>query len=78
MVEPDSDQWERLLFLDYLRKHADEAEHYAQLKRHLAKRFPTDREAYTRSKTEYIQSIMQKARQELKTSQFRNKAFFLA
>ncbi|MBD1865322.1 MULTISPECIES: GrpB family protein [Trichocoleus] len=45
MVEPDSVLWERLLFRDYLRKHADEAARYAQLKYHLAQRFFSDREA---------------------------------
>ncbi|MBD2124241.1 GrpB family protein [Trichocoleus sp. FACHB-262] len=61
MVEPDSVLWERLLFRDYLRKHADEAAHYAQLKYHLAQRFFSDREAYTTGKAEYIESVMQKA-----------------
>ncbi|PSB13334.1 GrpB family protein [filamentous cyanobacterium CCP2] len=54
---------ERLLFRDYLRKHADAAAQYVELKRDLSRRFPTDREAYTRGKTEYVQSIMQKIRQ---------------
>ena len=62
MVEPDSALWERLLFRDYLCQHPDEAARYAQLKRQLAQR-STDREAYTSGKTEYIQSVMQKARQ---------------
>lgn len=63
MVEPDSLLWERLLFRDYLRKHLDEAARYAQLKCNLAQRFSSDREAYTIGKAEYIESIMQKARQ---------------
>lgn len=63
MVEPDSVLWERLLFRDYLRKHSDEAARYAQLKYHLAQHFLNDREAYTASKADYIESVMQKARQ---------------
>ncbi|MEP0872950.1 GrpB family protein [Trichocoleus desertorum AS-A10] len=63
MVEPDSVLWERLLFRDYLCQHSDEAARYAQLKYHLAQRFSNDREAYTTSKAEYIESVMQKARQ---------------
>jgi GrpB-like predicted nucleotidyltransferase (UPF0157 family) len=63
MIEPDSALWERLLFRDYLRKHPDEAARYAQLKRHLAQHFSADREAYTSGKAEYVQSVMQKARQ---------------
>ena len=61
MVEFDSILQERLLFRDYLRAHPDEAFHYAQLKRHLAKQFSNDREAYTSGKTEYVRSIMQKS-----------------
>ena len=43
MVEPDSVLWERLLFRDYLRQHADEAARYEQLKYRLAHRFSSDR-----------------------------------
>ena len=64
MVEPNSVLWERLLFRDYLRKYPDEAKRYAYLKRELAQRFATQREAYTRGKAEYVQSVMQRARQE--------------
>jgi GrpB-like predicted nucleotidyltransferase (UPF0157 family) len=63
MVEPDSVLWERLLFRDYLRKHSDEAADHAQMKYNLAQRFSSDREAYTTSKADYIESVMQKARQ---------------
>ena len=65
MVEPNSELWEHLLFRDYLRKHPDEAQRYAYLKRDLARRFATDREAYTSGKAEYVQSVIQKARQEI-------------
>lgn len=64
MIESDSILQERLLFRDYLRSHPDEALRYAQLKHHLAQRFSTDREAYTSGKTEYVQSVMQKIRQQ--------------
>jgi GrpB-like predicted nucleotidyltransferase (UPF0157 family) len=63
MVEPESLLWERLLFRDYLRRHSDEAAYYAQVKYNFAQRFSSDREAYTMSKAEYIESVMQKARQ---------------
>jgi GrpB-like predicted nucleotidyltransferase (UPF0157 family) len=62
MVEPDSILWERLLFRDYLCQHPKEAKNYARLKRQLAQRFSSDREAYTQGKTEYILSVMKKAR----------------
>ena len=64
IVESDSILLERLLFRDYLREHPDEVLCYAQLKQYLAEQFPTDREAYTSGKTEYIESVMQKVRQE--------------
>ncbi|KAM3091566.1 GrpB family protein [Phormidesmis sp. 146-35] len=64
IVESGSILLERLLFRDYLREHPDEALRYAQLKHCLAEQFPTDREAYTSGKTEYVQSVMKKVRQE--------------
>lgn len=64
MIESNNGLWERLLFRDYLRQHSEEAARYAELKHHLAERYPTDREAYTSSKAEYIESVMQKARQQ--------------
>jgi GrpB-like predicted nucleotidyltransferase (UPF0157 family) len=64
IVEPHREQWERLLFRDYLRQYPEEAERYAQLKRDLAQQFQVDREAYTAGKTEYVQSVILKAKQE--------------
>lgn len=69
MVEPNSILWERLLFRNYLREHADEALRYAQLKHRLAQRFASDREAYTSGKANYVKAIMQKARREAATQQ---------
>ncbi len=62
IVEPASTEWERLLFRDYLRAHADEAQRYANLKRDLAAQFPGNREAYTDGKSAYIAAVMAKAR----------------
>ena len=64
MVEPDSILWGRLLFRDYLREHSDEAARYEKLKYDLAQRFASDREAYTVGKADYIDSVMQVARQQ--------------
>ena len=61
MVEARSPLWERLRFRDYLRQHPEERDRYAQLKRQLAEQFRSDREAYTQAKTDYINSVMQKA-----------------
>ncbi|MBW4619480.1 MAG: GrpB family protein [Cyanosarcina radialis HA8281-LM2] len=66
IVEPDSLLWERLLFRDYLRQHPEEATRYARLKCDLARRYATDREAYTSGKAEYIESVMPAARESVK------------
>jgi GrpB-like predicted nucleotidyltransferase (UPF0157 family) len=60
----DSPTWERVLFRDYLRAHADEAQRYAQLKRDLAEKFTDDREAYTDAKGEYIKRITALAKEQ--------------
>ncbi|MFM2302741.1 MAG: hypothetical protein RLZZ135_144 [Cyanobacteriota bacterium] len=65
MVEPDSVLWERLIFRDYLCQHPDEAANYARLKYDLAQCYASDRELYTAGKTDYIESVMQKAKQLL-------------
>ncbi len=65
MVEPDSILWERLMFCNYLCQHPDEAANYARLKYDLAQCYASDRELYTAGKADYIESIMQKARQLL-------------
>jgi GrpB-like predicted nucleotidyltransferase (UPF0157 family) len=62
VTEPGGEMVERLLFRDYLRAHPDEADRYAALKRTLAARHRTDREAYTRAKADYIAAIMPIAR----------------
>ncbi len=64
IVEPEHELWERLLFQDYLRQHSDEAVRYAHLKYELAQRYSTDQEADTSSKAEYIETVIQKARQQ--------------
>jgi len=73
IVEPDAPDaradgrsgfWDRLLFRDYLRAHPEEARRYGALKRDLAHRFRSDREAYTDAKREYVRSVTAKARHE--------------
>jgi GrpB-like predicted nucleotidyltransferase (UPF0157 family) len=53
--------WRRLAFRDYLRAHPEEARTYERLKRRLAAEHPTDRDAYTDAKSDYIETIMRKA-----------------
>ena len=49
---------ERLRFRDRLRSDAAIAQRYAVLKQELATRFSSDREAYTRAKTEFILTVL--------------------
>ncbi|WP_442938325.1 GrpB family protein [Nostoc sp.] len=57
-----------LLFRDYLLKHPDEAHFYACLKRELALKFASDREAYTNAKTAYIQTITEQTLYEVEAT----------
>lgn len=57
MVEGHFEHWNRLLFRDYLIDHPAVAEEYGKLKLNLAQRYPTDRVAYTRGKTAFIERI---------------------
>jgi GrpB-like predicted nucleotidyltransferase (UPF0157 family) len=49
---------ERLRFRDRLRADQDLAQRYAILKQDLAARFISDREAYTRAKTDFIMAVL--------------------
>jgi GrpB-like predicted nucleotidyltransferase (UPF0157 family) len=61
VCELESEEWRReLAFRDYLRAHADTVKKYESLKKELATKFATDREAYTEAKTEFIQEILRK------------------
>lgn len=63
MIELTSEFWERhLLFRDYLRTHPEVAQQYYQLKKELAARYGSDREAYAEAKTPFIESIVAKSR----------------
>jgi len=62
-VHTPADARATLCFRDYLVGHPEEAVRYAALKRELAARFPTDRDAYTQSKAEFVREMLQKAEQ---------------
>ena len=55
-----------LLFRDYLRNHDDIKKDYENLKIDLAKKFENDRKSYTASKNEFIKSVLEMARNEVK------------
>jgi GrpB-like predicted nucleotidyltransferase (UPF0157 family) len=62
MVEHNSDFWTRhLLFRDHLRTHACTASEYCELKKQLAAKHRSNREAYTEAKTSFIESALSKA-----------------
>jgi GrpB-like predicted nucleotidyltransferase (UPF0157 family)/ADP-ribose pyrophosphatase YjhB (NUDIX family) len=54
----------RPLFRDYLIRHPEAKQAYADLKQKLAQEYQADREAYTQAKTEFIRAINLKAIQE--------------
>lgn len=64
MVEPHFPHWDGLFVRDYLMAHPEVAQDYLRLKLSLAAAHPNDREAYTDGKTEFIASIMPRARAE--------------
>jgi GrpB-like predicted nucleotidyltransferase (UPF0157 family)/ribosomal protein S18 acetylase RimI-like enzyme len=62
----NAEQWDRVLFRDYLRRHPQTADDYALLKRELARRLGADRERYTQEKSAFILRVTELARQETK------------
>jgi len=63
LYELESEGWRReLAFRDHLRAHPADTLQYEALKRELAAKFATDREAYTQAKTEFIQNVLRQYR----------------
>ena len=63
LVEKDKEFWiDHLFFRDYLRTHPKEEMEYYLLKKELAKKFVHDRDGYVKGKTDFIVSILKKAR----------------
>ncbi len=72
VCSPDAFEFQRhVTFRDYLRRHPNDADEYARLKRNLSGRFSIDREAYTEAKTEFIEGILRRARLETREHLFR-------
>jgi len=63
MVESDFEQWDRLLFRDYLIADLATAKEYETLKYALARDYPNDRIAYTNGKTEFVVRVTQVAKE---------------
>jgi GrpB-like predicted nucleotidyltransferase (UPF0157 family) len=60
-VRTPEDAHAALVFRDHLRRHPDAVARYARLKHELQARHPTDREAYTAGKTEFVAEIVRQA-----------------
>lgn len=54
-----------LLVRDYLRRHPEAAREYAEVKRQLAQKYHDNRTKYQAAKAEFVDALMEKARQEL-------------
>jgi len=63
MVESDFEQWDRLLFRDYLIAESATAKEYENLKYALARDYPNDRIAYTNGKTEFVVRVTRVAKE---------------
>lgn len=61
--------WDEVRFRDYLIKNKEIAKEYETLKLELADKYPNDREAYTNSKTEWIEKINNLTRKQSTTAQ---------
>lgn len=54
----------QLLFRDYLREHPATRSEYERVKREAAEAHPEDLEAYTKAKTEFVRSVLERARED--------------
>lgn len=66
VVEKEHSEWAKhIIFRNYLRKHPQEAQEYSKLKQDLLKKYELDREKYTESKSNFVERILKKAKQDL-------------
>lgn len=68
VVEGSKPHLDHIRFRDLLRSDPDVAHEYAQLKRALAEQHRNDRASYTEAKTDFIERILDDARQEVSES----------
>lgn len=65
IFEVGHEQWTPMLaFRDYLRSHPEAARQYKDLKRELAVKFRDNRKAYTDGKADFVNTVLEKARQQ--------------
>ncbi len=64
VCDSQNEQYHRhILFRNYLRAHPEEVQAYSALKQSLAQQFRHDRDAYNRSKDQFVTRILQRAAQ---------------
>lgn len=62
----EGDFWvDHLLFRDYLRRHPEILQQYEEIKEHLASKYSKERSTYTEAKSEFILSVVKKAKKEI-------------
>lgn len=65
LVEKDNDEWKNhILIKDYYLKHPEVAEEYATLKIKLAELYPNDRASYSKAKSDFISSIIERSKKD--------------
>jgi len=64
MVEAGFEQWDWLLFRDWLITHPDTARDYSRLKKRLSAEHHSDRVAYTRAKGDFVRRVTELAKGE--------------
>ena len=64
ITEDEAELIRHCSFRDHLRRHAEDAKRYAALKRALASRHRTDREAYTEAKNDFVREIEAKQQRD--------------
>lgn len=69
MLTADAQEWDRLLFRDYLIAHPPLASAYGALKRRLVQARPQDRIGYARAKSKFIEDVMAKAHAHFRPGQ---------
>lgn len=69
LVTPSCEHWGRwLLFRDFLRANPEEARRYNEAKQALSRKYPDNRDAYTRAKTPVITRLLARAGKWLRTA----------
>ena len=65
IMQKDHYEWKKhILFREYMREHPQEAKQYSELKQKLFIKYGNDREKYTDSKSDFIENIIEKAKQK--------------